>query len=206
MCKESVKLGGCASTTHPPLPVSNARGDEYCFNCVVEAYQTQMFNLVAHMVGDRHLAEDITQEALLSAYRAFGRFRGESLRAWLMRIAANAARDALRSRKVRPTTSLNAMEFGPLESSPSSQEGPEEYAVRQELARAIRRGLATLPQEQKLAVVLVDVQGYSYEEVAQVMGTSLGTVKSRISRGRASLRDFLRAQGELLPSAFRLNR
>ena len=165
-----------------------------------------MYNLVTHIVGDRNLAEDVTQEALISAYWAFGGFRGDSLRSWLMRIAANGARDALRSRKARPSVSLDAMGYGPLESSPSPEEEPEEYALRQELARTIERGLAALPPEQKLAVVLVDIQGSSYEEAAQVMRTSLGTVKSRISRGRASLRDFLRAQGELLPSVFRHNR
>ena len=206
MCKESVRPDICTSTTHPPLPVKNARGDVYCYNCVVEAHQTHMYNLVAHILGDRDQAEDVTQDALISAYRAFGGFRGDSLQPWLMRIAANAARDALRSRKARPSVSLDAMEFGPLESSPSPEEEPEEYALRQELAHAIQQGLAALPQEQKLAVVLVDVQGYSYEEAAQVMGTSLGTVKSRISRGRVSLRDYLHSQGELLPAVFRHNR
>ena len=206
MCKEPVRPDICTSATHPPLPIKNARGEVYCFNCVVEAYQTQMYNLVAHIVGSRDLAEDVTQEALISAYRAFGGFRGGNLRSWLMRIAANGARNVLRSLKARPSVSLDAMEFGPLESSPSSEEEPEEYTLRQELARTIEQGLAALPPEQKLAVVLVDIQGSSYEEAAQIMRTSLGTVKSRISRGRASMRDFLRTQGELLPSVFRHNR
>ena len=79
----------------------------------------------------------------------------------------------------------------------------EEQAERQELARCLERGLASLPADQRLAVVLRDVQGLAYEEVAEATGASLGTVKSRISRGRAALRDFLLAQGELLPSRFR---
>ena len=86
---------------------------------------------------------------------------------------------------------------------PSDQESPEGYAERRELGRAIGAGLHSLPEEQRLAVTLVDVQGMSYEEASLAMGCSLGMVKSRISRGRGALRDFLRSTGELLPAQFR---
>jgi len=188
---------------HPTLVVQDHSGRRYCFNCVVEAFQSPLHGLVAHMLSDWAQAEDITQEALLSAYRAFPTFRGENLRAWLMRIGANAARDALRARKSRPSASLDAIVDETGDMFPSSGESPQEYAERRELGRLIQQGLASLPEEQRLALALVDVQGLSYEEAAQAMLTNLGTVKSRISRGRAAMRDFLRARRELLPAQFR---
>ncbi|MDP3063988.1 MAG: sigma-70 family RNA polymerase sigma factor [Chloroflexota bacterium] len=188
---------------HPTLVVQDRSGQRHCFNCVVEAFQSPLYRLVAHMLGDWAQAEDVTQEALLSAYRAFSTFRGENLRAWLMRIAANAARDLLRVRKSRPSASLDAIVDETGDTFPSSDESPEEYAERRELGRLIQQGLASLPEEQRLALALVDVQGLSYEEAAQAMSTNLGTVKSRISRGRSAMRDFLRARGELLPAQFR---
>ena len=189
---------------HTTLPVQSATGERYCFNCIVEAFQRHMYNLVARMLGDWAAAEDVTQEAFISAYRAFTRFRGENLRSWILRIAGNAARDALRARKARPGTSLDSPEHSYLEwSVESTEESPEDYALRGELRRTIEEGLALLPLEQRQAITLVDIQGTSYEEAAQVMGISLGTAKSRISRGRAALRDTLRAREELLPSRFR---
>ena len=161
------------------------------------------------MMGDWAAAEDATQEAFISAYRAFGSFRGDNLRAWLLRIVSNACRDMLRTRKARPTSSIDysplnpeGPDNAPLE-LPSSDESPEDYALRRELGRAIQDGLQSLPEERRLAVVLVDVQGSSYEEAAQVMNCSLGTVKSRLARGRGEMRDFLQRHRELLPDKFR---
>ncbi len=188
---------------HPTLVVHDRAGQRYCFNCVVEAFQSRVFNMVAHMLGDRALGEDVTQEAFISVYRAFGTFQGDNLRAWVMRIAANAARDMLRARKARPGASLDAMVEETQDFLPATDESPQEYAERRELGRAIQQGLATLPEEQRTAILLVDVQGLSYEEAARVTGAAVGTVKSRISRGRTAMRDFLRGQGELLPSLFR---
>ena len=155
------------------------------------------------------MAEDATQEAFLSGYKAFGSFRGENLRAWLLRIVANACRDMLRVRKSRPSVSIDspplnpeAPDSSPLE-LPSHDESPEEYTLRRELGRTIQDGLQLLPEERRLAIVLVDVQGFSYEETAQVMKCSLGTVKSRLARGRAELRDFLQGRQEFLPRQFR---
>ena len=199
------------TTTHSPLLVQDRNGQTSCFNCVIETYQAQAYNLARRILDDWSLVEDAMQEALVSAYRAFPRFRGDNLAAWLMRIVANRCRDMLRSQRARP-----ALPLDPLASDsddpdsipsalniPSADESPEDHAERGDLNRAIQSGLNTLPQEQRLAVLLVDVQGFSYEEASLSMGCSLGTVKSRVSRGRGALRDYLRQQGELLPSQFR---
>jgi RNA polymerase sigma-70 factor (ECF subfamily) len=198
-------------TTHTPLPVRDRSGRSSCFNCVIETYQTQAYNLARRMLDDWVLGEDAVQESLISAYRAFHNYRGDNLKAWLMRIVANTCRDMLRARRARPASPLDPL---PVDSEnpdrtpraadlPSAEESPEAHAERGELNRAIQRGLNSLQEEQRLAVVLVDVQGLSYEEAALAMNCSLGTVKSRESRGRSGLRDFLRGIGELLPSRFR---
>lgn len=175
-------------------------GDLSAFNAFVEAYQGQVYNLCLRLLGDLAAAEDATQEAFIAAYRHITRFRGGSFRAWLLRIAANACYDELRRRRARPTQPIEeAIDLA----SPGGSESPEVYVVRRELARHIQAGLATLPPDQRLAVILRDVQGLSYEEIAQVTSSSLGTVRSRLSRGRARLRDYLKAQRELLPQEFR---
>jgi RNA polymerase sigma-70 factor (ECF subfamily) len=198
-------------TTHTPLPVQDRSGSSYCYNCIIESYQAQAYNLARRLLNDWALAEDAVQESFVSGYRAFSQFRGENLKAWVMRIVANTCRDMLRSRRARPTVSLDPNPTDaddPRPSAvdlPSSEESPEDFAERNELRRTIEQGLASLSEERRLTVLLVDVQGMSYEEVAQIMDCSLGTVKSRISRARAELRDFLRGTGELLPSQFRQN-
>ena len=187
-------------------------GQEYCYNCVIERHQTHAHNLALRMMGSWDAAEDATQEAFLSGYRAFKGFRGDNLGAWLMRIVANACRDMLRVRKSRPTVSLDFSPLDPEEPGnssldpPSTEESPEDYALRRELGRTIEEGLQSLSEERRLAVVLIDVQGFSYVEAAEAMGCSLGTVKSRLARGRADLRDFLRGHGEPLPDSFRQDR
>jgi RNA polymerase sigma-70 factor (ECF subfamily) len=177
------------------------RGDLDAFNTIVLRYQTNVFNLCLRMLGGREAAEDIAQDTFLLAYRGMGRFQGGSLRAWLLRIAANACYDELRRRRRRPQRSLDAMEEagGVTAVMPHSREpNPEDEAIQAELRREIERGLLTLPEEQRLAVILCDVQGMAYDEIAEVMRSSMGTVKSRVSRGRARLREFLRADKEPL--------
>ena len=187
-------------------------GQEHCYNCIIETYQTRAYNLAHHILGDWAMAEDATQEALLSGYRAFRSFRGENLRSWLLRIVANACRDMLRARKARPVLSidapppdLEASDISPFD-PPSPDESPEEYALRRELGREIEAGLQALPEKHRTAVSLVDVQGFSYKEAAEVMSCTLGTVKSRLARGRGELRDFLQSHADLLPSQFRHDR
>lgn len=168
-------------------------GDLSAFNQLVETYQRGAYNIALRLLGNVDAAQDATQDAFLSAWRAIGKFRGGSFKAWLWRIVTNACRDQLRSLRRRPTTSLDALPIEPGNAAHS----PEDYASRLELGEEIQKGLASLPLDQRLAVILCDIQGLSYEEIAQVTRTSLGTVKSRISRGRAQLRDYLVRQGTL---------
>jgi len=183
------------------------RGDVGSFNQLVLNYQSMAYNLAYRILGNRDAAADATQEAFLSVFKAIGKFRGGSFKAWLLRIVTNACYDQLRLKQRRPATSLDALlvlESAPVQSLTDPGESPEEYAVRQELNRAIQVGIGTLPPEQRIALVLSDVQGLSYQEIAEVTGASLGTVKSRLSRARGKLRDFLLEQRELLPSQYRL--
>ena len=199
------------TSPHANLQVTDQSGQATCFNCVIENYQTRAYNLARRMLSDWALAEDAVQESFVSAYRAFNRFRGDNLTAWVMRIVSNTCRDMLRARKSRPTVSLDPLPTGDGDEPPSlsaldipsNNPSPEQQAEQSELRETIQAGLDTLQEDQRLAVLLVDVHGLSYEEAAQSMGCSLGTVKSRVSRGRGGLRDYLRQTGELLPSRFR---
>ena len=196
--------------THSTLEVADRAGQRYCYNCLIEEHQTRAQNLAYRMMGDSAAAEDAVQEAFLSGYRAFKGFRGGNLTSWLLRIVANACRDMLRARKARPSLSLDAPSLNPDATDsppidpPSPDESPEEYALRRELGQAIHRGLQSLSEERRLAAVLVDVQGFSYEEAAGIMNTSIGTVKSRLARSRGELRDYMQTHRELLPRRFRL--
>ena len=175
-------------------------GDVDAFNQIVDMYQRPLYNMALRMLGDAPAAEDATQDAFFSAFRNIGRFKGGNLKSWLFTIAANACRDVLRSRNVRRTESLDAEDV--TIDPPSSTESPEDYAVRREMGQSIQQGLDSIPHDQRLAVVLIDVQGFGYEEAAGVMGISVGTVKSRLSRGRARVRDFLRDTSGVLPARY----
>ena len=190
----------------PTLIAAARQGDREAFNELIIHYQSLAYNVAYRVLGSPDAAADATQDAFLSAYRAVGRFRGGSFRAWLMRIVTNACYDQLRAKQRQPTT--------PLESDPDLEmeewvmdpgERPEERVERHELSQIIQRGLATLPTEQRAIVVLSDIQGMSYEEVAQATALALGTVKSRLNRGRKKLRDYLKRNQELLPVRYRLH-
>jgi len=180
-------------TDDSELVARSKNGDLDSFNELVERYQRMAYNLALRMLGDPAAAEDATQDALFSAWKNIRGFRGDNFRAWLLRITANACRDQLRKLKRRPSIPLESLPFEP--QAPPSSESPEDYVLRREVGAEIQRGLARLPSEQRLAVILCDIQGLSYEEIAGVMKCSLGTVRSRISRGRAQLRDYLLQKG-----------
>lgn len=184
------------------------RGDVGSFNQLVLSYQSMAYNVAYRILGDRDAAADATQEAFLSAYKSIGKFRGGSFKAWVLRIVTNACYDQLRYKQRRPTASLDALlvsEPAPIRPVTDPAESPEEHAMRQELSKVIQIGIGTLPAEQRATLVLSDIQGLSYQEIADITGVSLGTVKSRLSRARGKLRDFLLEQRELLPARYRLN-
>jgi RNA polymerase sigma-70 factor (ECF subfamily) len=182
-------------------------GDLDAFNQIVAAYQDLVYNVCLRMLGNRQSAEDVAQEAFFSAFRNVARMRGPTVRAWLLRIASNASIDEIRRRKRQPQLSLDMSpgdeEPGRQIEVPDPAAGPEELALRWELRAALQAELLRLPDDQRLAVVLCDVQGLSYEEIAAAMGSSVGTVKSRISRGRARLREGVQARGELFAGLIR---
>ena len=185
------------------LAQGSKEGNLDSFNMLVERHQKTVYNVALRMLGDPSAAEDAAQDAFFSAWKNIRSFRGGNFRAWLLCITSNVCRDQLRKRKRHPSISLESLPFEPKESS--SSESPEDYVLRREIRDQIQNGLANLPSEQRLAVILCDIQGLSYEEIAQVMKCSLGTVRSRISRGRAQLRDYL-LKRELLPPGFRLDK
>ena len=177
------------------------------FNELVLAYQQQVYNLAYRILGDPASAADAAQEAFISAFQSLARFRGGSFKSYLMRIVTNGCYDELRRHKRRPTTSFEDFGEADEEANPAlinGHERPEEYAERQEMAHVIQVGIETLPPDQRIALVLSDVQGLSYQEIAEVTDVSLGTVKSRLARARGKLRDYLRTHGELLPARYRL--
>jgi RNA polymerase sigma-70 factor (ECF subfamily) len=183
------------------------QGDVGSFNQLVLSYQSMVYNLAYRILGNQDAAADATQDAFISAFKGIGNFRGGSFKSWLMRIVTNACYDQLRLKQRRPTASLDALlvsDPAPIRPLTDPGESPEEYTLRQELSRVIEVGMGTLPPEQRVALILSDVQGLSYQEIAEVTGASLGTVKSRLSRARGKLRDFLLEQRELLPSRYRL--
>ncbi len=182
------------------------RGDLHAFNQLVLAYQSTLYNVAYRILGDADAAADAVQDAFVSAYKAIARFRGGSFKAWLLRIVTNACYDQLRVKQRRPTDSLDDMLVEPEHDTTlrDNSESPEDFVLRQELGLAIQRGLATLPPDQRITLVLSDIEGLSYDEIAEATQVSLGTVKSRLSRARSKLRDYLLHNGELLPAAYRL--
>ena len=160
------------------------------FNELVDIHQRSVFNLCLRMLGNSTAAEDAAQDAFLSAFRGLHTFRGSTFRPWLMRIAANACTDELRRRGRRPAISLDAPLAGTDEhiDVPDPVAGPETLTLRSEQAAVVQQALLKIPADQRLAVVMCDIQGYAYEEIATAMDCSVGTVKSRIARGREKLR------------------
>ena len=194
----------------PALISSAQRGDLDSFNTLVLHYQDMVFNTALRILGDEDQAQDASQEAFISAFRAIASYRGGSFKAWLLRTVTNACYDELRRQKRRPTT--------PLE--PDTDEGeemdsprwladpsltPDQQLEADELEHAIQHCLDALPNEFRTVVVMADIEGLDYSDVAKAAHVPLGTIKSRLARARLRLRECLQDFAELLPAAFRLN-
>ena len=172
-------------------------GDLTAFNDLVLVYQDMLFGLVVRMVPDRDQASDAVQEAFFSAYRNMEGFRGGSVRSWLSRIAINAAMDAQRLKKRRPADPYPELEDDSWQPPSSEADDPVTISLTTERHKALNDALARITGDQRTAIVLFDVEGYDYAEIASMTGVSLGTVKSRIHRGRLALRDRLADRMEL---------
>jgi RNA polymerase sigma-70 factor, ECF subfamily len=166
------------------------RRDHRAFALIVAAHQERLNAVVYHIVQDRGATQDVVQEALLRAYRALPQFRGEAaLGTWLYRIAYTAAMDHLRRQGRRPELVCDYPL--PVEAAAALHDSAEHSGLRD----AIARGLATLPADQRLTLLLVDREDLTYREVATIMDVSPGTVCSRLQRARTKLRTALREQG-----------
>ncbi len=184
-------------------------GDLNAFNTLVLAYQEIVYNTALRILGDEDLAADSSQEAFISAFRALNSYRGGSFRAWLLRTVTNACYDELRRMKRRPTTPLEPeTDDGDEVETPrwlaDPNLSPEENLDQEELEHAIQHCLENLPTDFRAVVVLADIQGLDYTEVAAAVKKPLGTIKSRLARARLRLRECLQAFRELLPASFRL--
>jgi RNA polymerase sigma-70 factor (ECF subfamily) len=172
-------------------------GDLAAFNTLVTRHERPVYSVALRYLRSHELAEDVTQDTFLRAFRALDTFRnddGYGLRAWLLTIAANRSRDVLRAQTRRPTTSLDATsDDEPAWEPEAGGESPQDFAQRGELGDVLERALGRLPPEQRLVVILSDVQGLAYDQIATISGVPVGTVKSRLSRGRARLRALLLA-------------
>jgi RNA polymerase sigma-70 factor (ECF subfamily) len=172
-------------------------GDLDGFNDLVVCYQDQLFALIVRMVPDRDQASDVVQEAFFHAYRHLEGFRGGSVKSWLSRIAINAAMDTQRLRKRRPAEPYPELDDDTWQPPAPDTADPVTTALATERHNVLEAALAAITRDQRAAIVLYDVEGYDYAEIADMTNVSLGTVKSRIHRGRLALRELLADRMEL---------
>lgn len=168
-------------------------GDHRAFEGLVLKYQDRIYRLVQRLVGGSDLVDDLAQEVFIRAYRSLGSFKGESsLYTWLYKIALNLCRNVYRTRGRQPVHE-ELDEAAGAASLASGAGTPEDELFRRDFWEHLRRGLDELPAEQREAVVFCDLEGMSYEEMANVLGVPIGTVRSRIFRGRRALQERLAA-------------
>lgn len=182
------------------------QGDLGAFNQLVLAYQKLVYHQALTLLRDTMLAEDVTQEAFIQAYRKIDQYHGGSFRAWLLRIVTNGSYDEIRRRKRQPAqllfmliASVDEGENEPLDWLPSPGNSVEELVERGELRAILRSHLEALPDGYRSVVELVDVLGLNYEETAEALAVPLGTIKSRLARARQLLRRRVLRQPELVP-------
>ena len=174
-----------------------ARGDERAFEALIAPYVDVTYRLCLRMMGNEQDAADMAQEALVRAWRRLSTYKAQSrFSTWLYRIASNVCLDELRKRKNREAESLQALQesgFDPAD----EQNTPEQALDRKDTRAQLARAISSLNEEQRTALLLRDVHGLSYDEIASVLDMNLNTVKSRIARARASLRNILEKDAKL---------
>ena len=174
-----------------------SNGDAASFNSLMGLHERRMYAVALRMCGNPEDAQDCLQEAMLRIYRSIAGFKGQaSFSTWVYRITMNTCLDELRKRKNRQNTSLDGL----LDTGWSPVDGgetPEGHALRQEVRGILMSIIQELPEDMRAAVVLRDIQGYSYDEISEILDANVGTIKSRISRGRERLREKIAARSEL---------
>ncbi len=186
--------------------VAGARqGDPNAFQALIERYQGLAYSLAYRTLQDEAAAADAVQDSFIKAFRALQQFHGGSFKSWLMRIVVNTCLDVLRSSHHRLVEGFDDLpvdeDYHP--SLVAYAPSPQEVVEQEELHDWIETAIRALPSDQRMVVVLADIHGYAYEEIAEMLQTPMGTVKSRLSRARTRLRDYLLRKPELLPGSFR---
>ena len=191
--------------TEQQLVARAKQGDQDAFSRLVEANQNKVYALTLRMTGSPEDGADLAQEAFFRAWRSLPSFQGDSsFSTWLYRLTSNLCIDFLRREKRRKgalATSLDEDEGGPPLEIPDHRFSPESEMERRELRAAVEQALRKLPDGQRQALVLRDLEGLSYAEIAARLELESGTVKSRIARARLSLRNILLADGNFFPSS-----
>jgi RNA polymerase sigma-70 factor (ECF subfamily) len=181
------------------------QGDPQAFQIIIEQYQGLAYSLAYRALQDNAAASDAVQDSFVKAYRALHQFQGGNLKSWLMRIVINTCYDVLRSSQYRRVEGFDDLPVDEDHTAVLIDDGPSphEMVERAELSDWIEAAIKALPADQRMIVVLADVHGYAYEEIAGMLNLPMGTVKSRLSRARMRLRDYLLKRPELLPATFR---
>jgi RNA polymerase sigma-70 factor (ECF subfamily) len=195
--------------TETALIEAAQRGDLDSFNQLVLNYQDMMYRIALRTLNDESGAEDAAQNAMIQAFRNIKSFRGGSFRSWLARVTVNASYDEMRRWRRQPSVSLEQVNSDgeEIESLPwmvDLADGPEDQFASTELRGAIQACVKSLIPDYRLVVVLVDVEGMSYEEAARIADIPVGTVKSRLARARGQLRKTLQSYQNMLPRAYRV--
>ena len=174
-------------------------GDPEAFERLMEPLEQLVWRVCWHYTGNREAAEDCGQEAMIRIWRNLANYRGEcALESWVYRIAANCCKDWLRKKKRDRSVSMEPMVeqgFDPADDSP----GTEEQVVAKDERQRLREAIALLPEDQREALILTQLEKVPYEEAARALGVSEGTVKSRVNRAKARLKEILSAERELSP-------
>lgn len=179
-------------------------GDTAAFERLVELCAPRVYNLAYRMVNNPDDAQDIAQEAFLRVYQALPSFKGDAaFSTWLYRIVVNACYDELkrRGRRPAPFSELETDDGTPAVEAITSGESAEDLLLGRERQQVVQAAIRALPEPFRLVLVLYDVQGVSYQEIADMLRTNIGTVKSRLNRARTQLREKLREARELFPAA-----
>ncbi len=184
------------------LVAQTLAGDLNAFNQLVLQLQSRAYRTACYLLKDEESAADVVQDSFLKAWQALSSYRGGDFASWFMRILVNRCYDRLRSQQRWRATSLDELTESADDPIPDQRmDGqPAAHAERMELQQWLQKGLGLLPLEQRTVVLLYDVEGYSYEEIAQITQVPLGTIKSRLSRGRGALRDYLVRHHQLYPT------